>query len=206
MRLLVCDPSTYYIGYAFLCPSAGGSPDEVFLAAFGLIKAPRKLDPLARTRVMGAGFIQLLGGLQPLILGYEDLEFHKSAAGISAARKGKLLMVAKLIGRLGCLWDQYALQMMKLKGELLACDAPIEVLPHMWKGNLPKSEVRRRVNVEFNFDFKSGTDEHVADAIGLAAWLAKSMKVKLNKKLGGENRRMDISPQKRKSTVEIVKA
>lgn len=186
------DPGTHLTGYAIWNVQ---SPAEklVLLSTHGVIKASRNALPPRRIRVIGAGFQQLLMKFQPTYLLYEGLEFQRSAAGSAASRKGHLFMVAHLIGYLNCLWDRYVHWQLVVRKSILPFSEPVELRQRKWKGNLPKSIIRTRVNHAFKLELGSGNEEHIADAIGLGDYYLKSQGWKVEGSLGLKDKRRDIA-------------
>lgn len=187
--LISIDPATHYTGYGvYEEAKIQNSGKDFILSRFGLIRPTRQKDLWTdRARVITMKFIQLLMQIKPTLCGIEYPEFQGGDRGYTAARRGDILMIAFLCGRLCDAWDSYAISMRDPQ-----IQPPALITPTQWKGQLPKPITVERVNEFFGLELTNGIENNIADAIGLGKHILEKVECKILEGMSNTLERVDV--------------
>lgn len=153
-RVLCIDPGVKNLGYAFWPEIKRGSKARTRApSTSGLVTAPS--FPAWEDAVHESQASWLVSFIQVHQVEHVVIEFAEmwgnSARSLQAAKKGDLFRLAYLVGALG--EAAYAL-----------CDRkPVIVRPTVWKGDMPKDVMKRRVRRALHRKYK----EHEYDAVAI---------------------------------------
>ncbi len=152
-HLLAIDPGLSGTGYAFWKTVDEDTPTDV-----GVIPVlPRSLPFDHRAGIIASYFDGYLIRYPPLTVVCEYPEFQESAHREMGWRTGDLQKLTFLVGAIaGRLWRHWF----------------YPVMPHVWKGQLPKNVVAHRIAARLGTEWvqSSGVKTHAWDAVGIGLW------------------------------------
>jgi hypothetical protein len=167
MNYLFLDTATKYTGYAVYEKSVL-DPTLAFPVQYGLVKGgSKKVDE--RIVTLACKIEDLYGEVSPVGVVQEFPYFQAGSRGVSAARSGDTLQLARLCGHIEHSWLQMVIAAREMK---MALPLMYNVQYNQWNGQLPKKVTCERCALAFDLmvDNPESIENNWVDAMMMGKW------------------------------------